>query len=165
MTYYVGIDQSYRNTGIVILNGKGDIIKHEVVQTLKDDGDYFDRSKMIAESVASSIKSTFDHSDEIWINIGIEGLAFGMRGTTLQQLAGLQFMIVNELRSQGFKPEVYTPSTVKKIATGSGKATKDDMWKSLPDTVKRKFEQVTKANGREDLCDAYWIAIKTKEEV
>ncbi len=164
MDYFVGIDQSYRNTGIFILDHKGEPVKFEVVQTLKDDGDYFTRSQIAADSITNFISSFDEYSDAEVIHVGIEGLAFSLRGSTLQTLAGLQYVIVNSLRQEGYDPQVYTPSAVKKSATGSGKATKDDMWNILPERVKKMLEGVPKAHGKEDLADAYAIAWKRLKE-
>lgn len=159
--YYVGIDQSYRNSGIVILDQNAHLISFEVVQTHQCDGDYFTRARIVSDSARCFIESIYEYSD-VEFEVGLEGLAFGMRGHTLQNLAGLQWLIVDRLREAGFNPVVHTPSTVKKFATGSGKAKKEDMWEALPENVKKMFESVTKAHGREDLADAYWIAMKTK---
>lgn len=159
---YTGIDQSYRNSGIVIVDDKGSVVKFEVVQTLKEDGDYFTRAKIASESIVNTVKTVSEYSEGVIEDVGLEGLAFSLKGMTLQNLAGLQWMIVNGLRDEGFHTPVFTPSTVKKFATGSGKAKKGDMWEALPEKVKKRFEQVSKSNGREDLADAYWIAMKTK---
>ena len=161
--YYMGIDQSYTSTGMVLIDPRGNMVNHNVVSSLKADGDYFNRAKIVAEMITSQAQTNIEFiSDEI--EIALEGLAFGMRGHTLQNLAGLQFMIVNNLREIGVNPHVHTPSTVKKFATGSGKAKKDDMWNSLPENIKKVFGSISKAHGREDLCDAYWIAMKTRGE-
>lgn len=155
--YYLGIDQSYTSSGLVLVDSRGSIINYNVVSTLKVDGDYFSRAKQASEDIASYVESL-----GVDLEVGIEGLAFSLRGHTLQNLAGLQFMIINAIRESGKNVTVFTPSTVKKFATGSGKAKKDDMWDCLPDKVKKMFEGIPKSHGREDLCDAYWISMKTK---
>ena len=161
MTYYLGIDQSYTSTGLVLIDPRGHIVNHTVVGTLKSEGDYFDRARMIAEMVASNYETQREFiSDDI--EVALEGLAFSIRGHTLINLAGLQFMIVNALKNLDCSPLIHTPSTVKKFATGSGKAKKDDMWEALPEKVKKMFENIPKSQGREDLVDAYWISMKTK---
>lgn len=159
MTYYIGIDQSYTSTGLVGLDHNGRIITQEIISSLKADGDYFHRARIVSESIAAKINSIDQYTDH-QIKIACEGLAFGMRGTTLQTLAGLQYMIVNSIRQGGFDVTILTPSTVKKHATGSGKASKQDMFDSLPKKVQDMFGKVSKAQGREDLTDAYWIADK-----
>lgn len=164
MTYYIGIDQSYRSTGVVALDANGNLITHDVIGTLKSDGDYFSRASMAAEMIASkviSIASGDSHTHLIGapdVVVGLEGLAFGMRGHTLQNLAGLQFMIVNALRVHGLDVTIQTPSRVKKFATGKGRCGKEEMFEALPENIKGMFSKVTKTNGREDLTDAYHIA-------
>lgn len=159
--YYMGIDQSYTSTGMVLIDPRGNMVNHTVVSSLKADGDYFNRAKIVAEMVSNQVEVNREFiTDDL--TVALEGLAFGMRGTTLQQLAGLQFMIVNGLRDIEIEPIILTPSTVKKFATGSGKASKQDMFDGLPDKVKKIFEGIPKAHGREDLTDAYWIACKVR---
>lgn len=164
MTYYIGIDQSYRSSGIIITNDQSEIVKQEIVSTLKDYGSYFRRAKIASESIASIVNTLDEYTDED-IHIGIEGLAHGIRSHTLQNLAGLQFMIVNAIEDMGFKVAVYTPSTLKKFATGSGKGSKEDMFTALPGKVQKMFESIPKSHGREDLVDAYWISRKVKDVV
>ena len=161
MTYYLGIDQSYTSTGLVGVNEDGQIITQEIISSLKADGDYFTRAKIVSEQIVYKTR-VMDACSDHDLKISCEGLAFGMRGTTLQQLAGLQFMIVNGLREEGFEVNIIAPSSVKKFATGSGKAKKEDMWEALPEKVKKMFENIPKSQGREDLVDAYWISMKTK---
>lgn len=162
--YYIGIDQSYTSTGLVMIDGKDNIITHEVFSTLKAEGDYFYRAAVLADSVSYKITSIYEYTDK-QIYIALEGLAFSMRGMTLQNLSGLQFMLVNGIRAAGFDTRIYTPSTVKKIATGSGKADKSAMYEALPDNAKKMFGSIPKAHGREDLTDAFWIAKKLQEEI
>jgi len=157
MTYYIGIDQSYTSTGLIGLDDNQHIIAQEVISSLKCDGDYFTRAKVVSESVANKINQIDQYTDH-QIKVACEGLAFSLRGHTLQNLAGLQFMIVNAIREEGFDVKILTPSTVKKNATGSGKATKQDMFDSLPENVQKMFETIPKSQGREDLTDAFWIA-------
>jgi crossover junction endodeoxyribonuclease RuvC len=161
MTYYIGIDQSYTSTGLVGLDHNGRVITQEVISSLKAEGDYYHRAKIVSESIAAKI-NTIDQYTDHQIKIACEGLAFSLRGHTLQNLAGLQFMIVNAIRQEGFDVTILTPSTVKKHATGSGKASKQDMFDSLPEKVQEIFGKVSKAQGREDLTDAYWIADKIR---
>lgn len=160
MTLYIGIDQSYRSSGIVAVDDTGAMRANAIIRTDTSNGDYFKRAGMASEAIAERIAPLTLHGAEI----GLEGLAFGMRGHTLQNLAGLQFMIVNALRRRGNDVNIYTPSRVKKFATGNGRAKKDDMFDALPDDIKAIFKKVSKANGREDLTDAYFIAqlLRTK---
>jgi Holliday junction resolvasome RuvABC endonuclease subunit len=66
---------------------------------------------------------------------------------------------------EGHKVEVVVPGTVKKFATGSGKATKEEMIDSLPKHVREYFDAlgVKKTTGLADLTDAYFIAKHYKD--
>ncbi len=99
-----------------------------------------------------------DHNPDI---IAIEGLAFGMRGNVTRDLGGLQFVIIAHLQEvKGKSIEILAPTTVKKFATGSGRAKKEEMIDSLPNDVHERFVGlgVKKTTGLGDLADAYWIA-------
>ena len=164
MTTFIGIDQSYRSSGVVILERDGTLRNHEIVSTFTSDGDYFARAKSVSEDISllclrAATGNSHNHVLPPYdVYIGIEGLAFGMRGHTLQNLAGLRFMIINALRDRGMNATILTPSKVKKFATGFGRASKPDMFNALPPHIQTMFSSVSKANGREDLTDAYFIA-------
>src|SRR5271157_525537 len=112
----LSIDQSYTHCAWCITN-KQDIIEFGVIKSNKEN-DIYTRSLHIS-LILSGI---FNHHcpDEI----RLEGLAFGMRGDATRDLAGLLFTIVNVLshinQFKNFK--ILSPKTVKKQATGSGKA-------------------------------------------
>ncbi len=93
--------------------------------------------------------------------IAIEGLAFGMRGNVTRDLGGLQFVIIAHLQEVKNKlVDIVAPTSVKKFATGSGRAKKEDMIESLPSEIHTYFINlgVKKTTGLADLADAYWIA-------
>lgn len=93
--------------------------------------------------------------------IAIEGLAFGMRGNVTRDLGGLQFVIIAHLQEVMNKfVDIVAPTSVKKFATGSGRAKKEDMIENLPSEIHTYFINlgVKKTTGLSDLADAYWIA-------
>jgi Holliday junction resolvasome RuvABC endonuclease subunit len=94
--------------------------------------------------------------------IRLEGLAFGMRGDATRDLAGLLFTIINviSLKHSFDNFKIISPKTVKKSATGSGKATKKDMIAALPKDIKQKFTDANykQTTGLADLADAFWIS-------
>jgi len=152
MTTIMGIDQSYSCSGIVIFKNKK-IVYADVFKTSKID-DIFTRANAVANHILN-LALTYKPS-----LISIEGLAFGMRGDATRDLAGLQFTIINKLRFCGrFNVSIVTPNSVKKFATGSGKAKKVDMFEALPQKTKKKFLDlgVKKTTGLYDLTDAFWI--------
>jgi len=155
----MGIDQSYTSSGVVVLDG--DFLLHrEQIKTSKDE-DIFKRSW----DIACQIKKIADFYKPG--KIRIEGLAFGIRGSATRDLGGLQFMIVNLLRhSNGtkYEVEIIPPLSLKKFATGDGRAKKNLVIESLPQDVHENFLEmgVKKTTGLADMADAYFLA-KYKE--
>jgi len=150
----LGIDQSYNSSGIIVLED-GDIIHSERFVSNKT-FDRFGQAYEIAIHIANVV-DTF--TPDI---IAIEGLAFGMRGNVTRDLGGLQFVIVAHLQEVKKRPvKIVAPLTVKKFATGSGRAKKEEMIESLPKEVLNEFLDlgVKKTTGLADLADAYWIAL------
>lgn len=154
----MGIDQSYNNSGICIFDDN-DLVHAETFRSNKQN-DIFQRAEEIAIhmlSVADRFKPDI---------IGIEGLAFGMRGDATRDLAGLQFTIINKLRFAGeYDVEVVAPNSVKKFATGDGKAKKERLFEALPLKTQNFFLElgVKKTTGLYDLTDAYWIGKNVRE--
>jgi Holliday junction resolvasome RuvABC endonuclease subunit len=152
----LGIDQSYNSTGIVIVNN-GDIEYFNVIKTDKSIDNIYDRALTIALEVSKIVE------ERAISNINIEGLGFGSVGNATRDLAGLQFTIINicKLKNPNLIFLIVSPNTVKKFATGSGKATKSDMIDALPDNVKQSFtdRNYKKSTGLADLTDAYFIGL------
>lgn len=156
----LSIDQSYTCSGIVVLND-GDMEHCEVFKTkkpedAKDMKQTYHRAFLVSERI---VKLAEEYKPDL---ISIEGLAFGMRGNATRDLAGLQFVIVVELIERyEYDVEVLSPLTVKKFATGSGKAKKIEMIEKLPESILKKFLDlgVKKTTGLGDLADAFWIGM------
>jgi crossover junction endodeoxyribonuclease RuvC len=150
----MGVDQSYTSTGIVVIDD-GDIVDAAIVSS-QPSQTIHDRAYHIASEV---VKMATKHTP---CKIVIEGLAFGMRGSATRDLAGLQFAIFQHLRFTGrvYATEIVSPTTLKKFATGSGKASKSDMKAavSAADLIMLKSFQKVNAKQLADLVDAYWLA-------
>ena len=153
----LGIDQSYTSTGVVLLEN-GALLK----------GHKFSADKSV-NRFAQAYEITIHLAgivDEFKPDIiAIEGLAFGMRGNVTRDLGGLQFVIISHLQEvKGRVIEIIAPTSAKKFATGSGRAKKEEMIESLPESVHSYFIGlgVKKTTGLGDLADAFWIA-KTAE--
>ena len=148
-----GIDQSYTSSGLIVLDDD------EVVHAEKFVSDATKDKPARAWDIAQHIGQLVDkHKPDV---VALEGLAFGMRGDATRDLAGLQFVIVCILRETHEKEcIVVSPRTVKKVATGNGKADKMEMYDLLPQKIKNLFEEmgVKKSTGMLDLTDAYYIA-------
>lgn len=149
----LGIDQSYNSSGIIVLEDDN-IIYSECFKSNKN-FDRFGQAYEIATHIGDLVEI---HKPDI---VAIEGLAFGMRGNVTRDLGGLQFVIVahlQEVKKQSVK--IVAPLTVKKMATGSGKAKKSEMIDALPQYALDNFLTlgVKKTTGLSDLSDAFWIA-------
>jgi len=148
----MGIDQSYTCTGIVLFED-GEMVEAQVVKSPKA-MDIHQRANFVADAILSF---ALCHEPDA---IGIEGLAFGMRGDATRDLAGLQFVIINKLQFNGsFKVEVIAPNAVKKFATNDGRAKKEALYEALPKNTQKSFLElgVKKTTGLYDLTDAFWI--------
>lgn len=150
MEYYIGIDQSYTSTGIVIIDGIDQLIDYKIITS--------DKSKSIhqrAHDIAEKIMFKIEQYNDVYI--AIEGLAYGMRGNATRDLAGLQFVIMDNLLDYNVK--IVTPTELKKFATGNGRASKDEMIAKLPEYILNIFNKIKKSKGLADLADAYHLAM------
>lgn len=157
MSKVLGIDQSFKNTGwCVTVDGK--LTAHGMIHSPKE-LDKFTRMHWVGQRIEDLI---IDHLPDI---VSLEGLPFGtLPGNSSKDLAGLQavvgvYIIVNEGYPLGDTLFLPPPTSVKLFATGSGKASKEDMVEALPDDVKELFNKVPISKGRHDLADAYWLAL------
>ncbi len=149
----LGIDQSYNSSGIVVLEDD-DIIHAECFKSNKE-FNRFGQAYEITIHIANVI-DTFKPD-----LIAIEGLAFGMKGNVTRDLGGLQFVIIAHLQEvKKLSVKIIAPLTIKKFATGNGRAQKNAMIESLPNYALNIFLRlgVKKTTGLADLADAFWIA-------
>jgi len=153
----LGIDQSFNSSGIVVMVNDN-IIHCECFKSNKEKN-RFGQAYEIAMYIGGVV-------DKFKPNvIGIEGIAFGTRGNILIDLSGLQYAIIicmQEIKKQ--KVQIIPPTTLKKFATGSGKASKQEMIDALPYDVLDKFLKMgyKKTTGISDLSDAFWICKYTE---
>jgi len=157
----IGIDQSFQKCAFVFLEN-GAMTGFGVISTSKND-DVYRRAWTIAQEL---MKFCLDRRVD---RFSIEGLAFGMRGNATRDLAGLQFVLLCALRfiSGIDEFDVWSPTTIKKFASGSGKADKQLMIDSLPDDVRKTFESrgFKPKKGLDDLADAYFLASYSSKDV
>lgn len=150
----LSIDQSYTHCAYCVTQGKTvidfDVFKSDVEE------DIYRRALDISLELGNVF---LKHQPE---QIRLEGLAFGMRGNATRDLSGLLFTIINVISHlHTFKNfRILTPTHVKKVATGSGKAKKKEMIAALPPDILKLFKDKNfkQTTGLTDLADAYWIS-------
>lgn len=154
MSIVVGVDQSMTCTACVALVD-GELKDHDVIRTSKKQGNKFDRMFQIAQLIRGFVLKS--NADEVVV----EGLSFGSAFSATRDLAGLQAVIVTAFYDTYTLEEnlhLVAPTSVKKKATGGGKADKEDMLAACPPDVQELFLTYGKTTGRYDLADAYHIA-------
>lgn len=156
----MGIDQSFTSTGVVI-SKNGKVVHHELIFTIKDKMDLMTNFKR-AEDIANQIRAIAVR--EFVTDVVIEGLGFGASGDATRNLAGLQYLIVTKLIDLDITPKIIAPTSLKKFATGSGKAKKTEVFDAIEAHNPEFFvinSKVLKTKGRYDLADAYWLSVFT----
>ncbi len=149
----ISIDQSYTCCAYTIFND-GNM---ETFGTIRSNKDHtkFQRALYVATSLLTVYNDC--HPDVLCI----EGLSFGATGNVTRDLAGLLFTIINIINNEhdNLRYYLFAPTTVKKTATGSGRASKQEMIDVLPDDIKDQFihSGYRKTTGLADLSDAFWI--------
>jgi len=156
----MGVDQSYTSCAFVITNSDKVLIDVGIIKTDKTE-DPFVRALHIANTLNELIdKYSVDE-------FNIEGLAFAMRGDATRDLAGLLFTIITTTMTKHPVVErlIVPPTTLKKFATGSGKADKKQMIEALPLDVRELFQSkgYKKTTGLTDVADAYWLSTYNKQ--
>ena len=151
-----GIDQSLTKTGVVIFdNDSQTMIHHEVIETKLNKADALDSFQRVAE-IASRIEFLCDIYSVS--SVRIEGLSYASIGQATRTLAGLHYVIVDRLIRASIEVAVIAPTALKKAATGSGRADKQQMLDAVPEDDRKQLSKFGKTKGRYDLADAYHLA-------
>lgn len=80
----------------------------------------------------------------------LEGFSYGSKGSSIDQIYGLGWMIRLSLRDHGVEYVTVPPSSVKKYATGTGQAKKPDMRMEL-------FKRIGVDEKDDNKVDALWL--------
>ena len=161
--HVLGIDQSYTSAGFVVMDESGEVKKFGTIRSNADtNGDIFDRAAFVTRSIID-IANEYDPA-----LVGLEGLAFSKFGNATRDLAGLQFVLITQMRTTkyGSNMVIISPNLVKKFATGKGSADKAAMVEAMPESLVDEIKEANykKTTGLYDIADAYWIAKYTLEE-
>jgi Holliday junction resolvasome RuvABC endonuclease subunit len=165
----VGLDLSLTHTGFAIIKDDQLVLSSGVIKSKPCGDKPIDETKRIikiAEDVMEEINKALPEINPDLVCI--EGLSFMSQGTSLVQLAGLNYLIRFLLNQFNWPFLIVAPTTLKKFITGSGRADKDLMMLEV-------FKRWGFSSLNSDICDAYALAkvggamleskeIKTKEQ-
>ncbi len=157
----IGIDPSITSLGIVVLNQEGELVYFSKITSVLPKTYLEDRLIDIDESV-TKVVTEFQPTA-----VGIEGLSYGSVSSSTRDLAQLYGVLSTRIRRDfDIYAKVYAPTSVKKFATGSGKADKKDMFNILPADLQELFSsKYKKTTGLYDITDAYHIAQITLKDI
>jgi crossover junction endodeoxyribonuclease RuvC len=146
MNFFIGIDASLSSTGIVVLDGRGEIYSRMIISSkLTGTERLKDLSKKTKEYLSNFVPCRL-------IPVFLENYSFGSRAGqafSIGEWGGVLRVLLNEM---GFKVTGIAPTVLKKFITGKGNAKKEQM---LLQTFK-KFGQEFDNN---DICDAFGLAL------
>jgi len=150
LTYYIGIDSSSTNTGIVVLDTSGNIKDYYLISPNKA----LDINDRILEILKTFLKILSKYAEDN-ISVAIESAALYGKGkrNELSMLIGALYYL---LRLEDREVFLVPPSKLKKFATGNGRASKEDMESATPTFVVQKFKREFKKV--DDVVDAFWLA-------
>jgi len=139
---YLGIDQSLRSSGVVVVDGSNDLIWREAVTPKKLMG--VARLAFIRNALRRIIKR------DPPIYAALEGYSIESvnRSFDLGELGGLVRLVLHDA---GIPFLVVAPTQLKQFITGNGQATKEKMRQAVLDKWGMDFEQ-------DDECDAFGLA-------
>ena len=120
---YVGLDLSLTSTGIAIIHD-GTATVRRITSKPKPKATTADQAERL-DILVSQIISAIPPSDSTMV--AIEGPSYGSSGSAAHILGGLWWLVRHSLRVEGLDVTVVAPGTVKKYATGSGNAAKDQV--------------------------------------
>lgn len=146
---YAGIDPSFSNTGIVILDNKYNITVQQLISTKKYDDIYHIEKRMV--NIVGFLEDTFIPLKNDLKIVMIEGISFGSKGEGSVQLAALNYFIRIFLLNNEIPFLDIAPKKLKKYITGNGNCQKNLM---LKEVYKKWGADFTDDN----ICDAYCLA-------
>jgi crossover junction endodeoxyribonuclease RuvC len=148
----VGLDLSLTHIGYVVMKDNGVVLGSGVIKSKPSGESLLEETKRIVK-ISEEVVQKIDEicGDEDPKMIAIEGLAFMAQGTSLVQLAGLNYLIRVLLIQFNWPFVIVAPTSLKKFVTGSGKGDKDQMMMA----VFKNFGFESMDNNE---CDAFGLA-------
>lgn len=127
----VGLDLSLVKSGYAIINDKGEVIASGLVKSSPSGDKPLEETRRIVKIAEDLVQKIDEYCPENPALVVIEGLAFMAQGTSLVQLAGLNYLTRILLAEFKWPFMIVAPTSLKKFITGSGKGDKDLIMMSL----------------------------------
>ena len=143
MRTFLGVDQSLRGTGLVVLSETGDVLLQRLVQPASLRG--VERLAFIRGEIREVLAS-YQPS-----RAALEGYSFASTGRVFQ-LGELGGLVQLAFWDAGIAFMTVPPASLKKFVSGHGKAEKEQMLKATLDKWQIDFAD------EDDLCDAHGLA-------
>ena len=146
--FYLGIDPSITNTGVVLLDAEGKFLSAVDGKTFVGKAKGFDRFQRQVGGILTFIQNSTHQGT---VCCGYEGYSFGSLHRTYD-LAEYGGILKNALRAIAHPVYIIPPTTNKAFATGNGA------------TGKAAVREAALAEGMADglsgdICDAYFLAL------
>jgi len=145
--YFIGLDLSLTNTGLVILDENEKILEKKLISTKPVD--VIEKRLIFIQTEILSCLTKY----MIGATIFVEGLSFGSSGQRMLELAGLHYLVRTtffNMVSPAFRYEIIPPTQIKRFITGTGTAKKELMLLK----VYKKFGEEFQDNN---ICDAFCL--------
>jgi len=150
MRTFLGVDQSLRGTGLVVLNEAGALLLQRLVEPASLRG--VERLAYIRDELRQVLQA---HTPTL---AALEGYSFDSTGRVFQ-LGELGGLVQLSFWDAGIPYLTVPPASLKKFVSGYGKADKEKMLSSTLDKWGVDFD------GEDDLCDAHGLAQITRAVV
>ncbi len=147
--FFVGIDQSFTNTGVVILNEYGEHVSDDLVQTEPPTSTMGEVERFL--KIYNEIQALIRHRvGDRPVGIALEDFAYG-KVQKMADIGGLGWFLRIMFSRTSWSFCVAAPTLLKKVATGKGVASKTAVCMGV---MKRwKFE-----TDNDNLADAFVLA-------
>jgi len=157
--YVLGIDQSVTHTGLTLIDKEKEEILISFGVATHPENCLEERYLKIKEEIRGVLLKY--RQDELVVYI--EGLAYsGGNSNNRAILFGLFAVILNFLYENNYPYKIIPPKTLKKLFTGNGNATKQDMLDTLEYNTKERLKELSnlkeKSKKFEDIVDSYALA-------
>lgn len=148
---YAGVDPSISNTGIVVLNCSGEVIKAVNTKHTKTSDDYYLKLRDIAKHVSDVLR---EETGEVLVYYEDYSFSSVNRTYRLGELGGV---LRTELVAQFGAIHLVAPRLLKKFAVNNGAADKVPIIaEALAEST--WLSELPKRQLTSDLCDAYFLA-------